>query len=170
MLMMMMIVELVAWQCEHPFQRTLLWWTKFSHVEIKFIRLEICTIYQSDAFKHSLSSNTLSLSLSVQTLSLSNTHSNTQISHPQPLGVQQKSPSPSNALFFLTIGFRLENPIPWKSLFLTIVFTLTHTLKIPFVPTNGSSDFFKFEGRLQSDFQSDCCYWSGYWQPVQLLH
>ena len=23
---------------------------------------------------------------------------------------------------------------------------LTHTMKIPFVPTNGSSDFFKFEG------------------------
>ena len=108
-----------------------------------------------NTFKHCLSSNILSLSLLVQTLNslthslsvsqtlwlkypnqssstpyLENTESvipNTRISHPN-----------QSSLFFLTIGFKLENPIPRKYIFLTIGFTLT--------PTNGSSDSFKFEG------------------------
>ena len=91
---------------------------KFSHVEIEFIRLEICTIYTTisnaylytlSQFKRSLSSNTLS--------KFKHSHSNTEISHPQPLGVQQKSPLPSNALLFPHNRLQtIPSPIPWKSL------------------------------------------------------
>ena len=84
----------------------------------------------SQSLKHSLKvqkspspksvSNTLSvsqtLSQSSNTLSkFKHSQSNTEINHPQPLGVQQKSPSPSNALLF-PHNQTIPSPIPWKSL------------------------------------------------------
>ena len=90
--------------------------TKFSHIEIEFIRLEICTLYTLSHFQMP-HSNTLSLS---NTLSkFKHSHSNTQISHPQPLGVQQNSPSPSpsNALLFPHNRLQtIPSSIPSKSL------------------------------------------------------
>ena len=99
---------------------------KFSHVEIEFIRLEICIIYTtiSNAYSYTLSQS-LKHSLKVQTLSLE--HQN------------QSSSTPRRATK-ITLTLK-RSPLSSQS-----DDPLTHTLKIPFVPTNESSDFFKFEG------------------------
>ena len=59
--------------------------------------------------------NTLSL---LNALSkFKHSHSNTQISHPNPLSVQQNSPSPSNTLLFPHNQLQtIPSPIPSKSL------------------------------------------------------
>ena len=102
---------------------------KVSNVEIEFIRLEICTIYIKfqmpthtvSQFKHSL--------LVSQTLSLKH---------------QNQSSSTRQRATKITLTLTLKrSPLSSQS---ASDYPLTHTLKIPFVPTNGSSDFFKFEG------------------------
>ena len=83
-------------------------WTKFSHIEMEFIRLEICTLFTLSHFQ-TPHSNTLS--------KFKHSHSNTQISHPQSLGVQQNSPSPSNAFLFPHNRLQMiSSPIPSTSL------------------------------------------------------
>ena len=101
---------------------------KFSHVEIEFIRLEICIIHTtiSNAYSYTLSQS-LKHSLKVQTLSLE--HQN------------QSSSTPRRATK-ITLTLK-RSPLSSQ---LTSDDPLTHTLKIPFVPTNGSSDFALFEG------------------------
>ena len=110
-------------------------WTKFSHVEIEFIRLKICTIYTTisnaslkhsllSQFKHSLS---VKHSFEVQTLSLKH---------------RNQSSSTSRHATKITLTLK-HSPLSSQS---ASDDPLTHTMKIPFVPTNGSSDFFKFEG------------------------
>ena len=98
-------------------------WTKFSHVEIECMRLEICPLFHtahsnlptihpvSQTLSVSQSSNTLTQTPKSgkhsQSLSPSNTHSNTKITHPHP----------SNALLFPHNRLQtIPSPIPSKSL------------------------------------------------------
>ena len=115
----------------YPYVEKFSTWTKFSHVEIEFIRLEICTLYTL-SYIQTPHSNTLSLSVS-QTLSQS---SNTLIQTPKsvtlnPSACNKTHPHSQTLSSFLTIGFRrsphpllfphnrlqtIPSPIPSKSL------------------------------------------------------